>query len=415
MPTLLSINNYHYRRGGAEAVFLEQNRLFEQLGWRVAPFAMHHAQNLPTPWSDYFVEEIEFGAQYSALEKLTKIPKVIYSLEARRKLDALLNKVRPHIAHAHNVYHHISPSIFGLLKRRGVPVVLTLHDLKLACPAYKMLTHDGVCERCKGGALHHVMLHRCVKNSLALSGMILLETLVHRALRCYTDHVDRLVTPSRFYLEKLVEWGWERERFVHVPNFVDCAVHRPNYTPGSAFLYFGRLGPEKGVRTLIEAAAAARVPLWIAGSGPEETMLRQHAAQLGADVTFLGYQSGDALHDCVRRARAVVLPSEWYENAPISVLESYALGKPVIGAAIGGIPELIREGQTGATFASGDAAALAAVLRDFADTPAKRLADMGHVARAWVENCFTAERYIERLMHLYSEFGICAWNSRYAW
>ena len=120
MPTLLSINNYYYRRGGAEVVFLEQNRLFETAGWSVVPFAMQHPKNLASPWSKYFVDEIEFGEEYSVWEKLLKVPKVIYSLEARRKLGALLNDAKPDIAHAHNVYHHMSPSIFSEIGRAHV-------------------------------------------------------------------------------------------------------------------------------------------------------------------------------------------------------------------------------------------------------------------------------------------------------
>lgn len=406
MPTLLSINNYYYRRGGAEVVFLEQNRMFEDSGWNVVPFAMQHPSNLSSPWSKYFVDEIEFGADYSLWEKLLKVPKVIYSFEARRKLGALLNDARPDIAHAHNVYHHISPSIFGVLKRHHIPTILTLHDLKLACPAYKMLTHDGICERCKSGNLSHVVRNRCVKNSLALSGMIWLEASVQRMLGCYADNVDRFITPSRFYLEKLVEWGWDRRRFTHIPNFVDVNALQPDFNIGQAFLYFGRLAPEKGLGTLIHAAAQARVPLWIVGTGPEEAALKQLAADIGSDVQFLGYKTGSELHELVRRARAVVLPSEWYENAPMSVLEAYALGRPVIGAAIGGIPELIREHETGISFASGNVEDLAAALRQFAGLSGAQLAEMGRAARAWVEKDFTVTRYLERLVHLYGEFGV---------
>ncbi|MDD1608955.1 MAG: hypothetical protein LUQ18_10785, partial [Methylococcaceae bacterium] len=149
MPTLLSINNYYYRRGGAEVVFLEQNSLFEEIGWQVVPFAMHHPNNLPSEWQDYFVDEIEFSADYSLLEKAARASKIIYSFEARKKIADLSAKVKPSVAHAHNVYHHISPAIFSKLKSMGIPTVLTLHDLKIACPCYKMMTHDGVCERCK--------------------------------------------------------------------------------------------------------------------------------------------------------------------------------------------------------------------------------------------------------------------------
>ncbi len=403
---LLSINNYYYRRGGAEVVFLEQNRLFEEIRWEVVPFAMRHRKNQSSPWQDWFVDEIEFGESYSLPQKVVNAGKIIYSFEARRKIAALVARARPAVAHAHNVYHHISPAIFGKLKALGVPTVLTLHDLKIACPAYKMLTHDGVCERCKGGAIWNAVTHRCVKDSLPLSMVITAETAVHRILGCYSRHVDRFVVPSRFYLEKFVEWGWPRERFVHVPNFVDAVHLRPEGKPGKAFVFFGRLGPEKGLATFVRALALAGTKGWIVGTGPEEARLRQLVAETGADVEFLGYRTGEALFDAIRGARAMVLPSEWYENAPMSVMEAYALERPVIGAAIGGIPELIRAGETGAVFPSGDAEALAARLTEFMEKQDDEILAMGKAGRRWVEEEFTAVRYRERLLDLYRDMGV---------
>jgi len=406
MLTLLCVNNYYYPRGGAEVVFLEQERLFRAAGWQVVPFAMRHPHNLATPWSDYFVDEIEFGHAYSPWEKLRRVPKVIFSLEARRKLRRLLDAVPVSVCHLHNIYHHISPSILGVLRQRAVPVVLTLHDLKLACPAYKMLAHDGVCERCKGGHLRHVMGHRCVKGSLALSALAYLEARLHRMLNTYGGNVDRFTVPSRFYLHKLVEWGVPADKLVYVPNFVDVDAFRPRTRVGRSFLYFGRLGPEKGTTTLIAAAARAQVPLHIAGTGPEEAPARRLAERLGAEVIFLGHLSGAPLRAAIAAARATVLPSEWYENAPMSVLESYASGVPVLGAAIGGIGELIRENETGATFSSGSVEDLAARLRWLADLPDRRVTEMGQCARAWVEREFTAAQYRHRLSQLYAELGV---------
>lgn len=387
-------------------MFLEQNRIFTEMGWRVVPFAMQHSNNLATPWSDYFVSEIEFGVPYSMVQKLVRIPKVIYSFEALRKLARLVDMVQPDVCHAHNIYHHISPAILSLLKDRGVPIVLTLHDLKIACPAYKMLTHDGVCERCNGGRLYNVVRHRCIKQSISLSTLIMFESLLHRMLGSYSKNVDRFVVPSRFYLEKMVEWGWDRDCFVYIPNFVDIAALRPNFSVGRSFLYFGRLGKEKGIATLIRAVAAADVSLQIAGVGPEEEALQLLATTLEANVMFLGFLSGSALHEAVRSARAVILPSEWYENAPLSIMESYALGKPVIGADIGGIPELIRERETGITFESGSVESLAAALRRFSGAPDKELSEMGRCAREWMKSDFTAEKYRKRVSKLYADLGV---------
>ncbi len=406
MPKLLSVNNYYYYRGGAETVFLEHNEIFGALGWEVVPFAMKHPRNLPTRWSGFFVEEIEFGEQYSFSEKLLRLPRVVYSLEARRKLGRLLDEVRPDVCHAHNVYHHLSPSIFGLLKRRGVPTVLTLHDLKIACPAYQMLATDGICERCRGGQLQQVVLNRCIKNSTALSAVVMVEAILHRLLGSYSRCVDRFVVPSRFYIDKLCEWGLPRSQFTHVPNFVNASRYQPRFAPGSSFVYFGRLAREKGLMTLIRAAAEAHCSLTVIGTGPQLDELRQLAQQLQADVTFLGYRTGEALHAAVRDARAIVLPSEWYENAPMSLLEGYALGKPVIGARIGGIPELIRENETGITFTSGDVGSLSAALRNMAEREDAEVEAMGRCARQWVENAFSADTYRERILQTYRELGV---------
>lgn len=387
-------------------MYLRHNALFESMGWRVASFAMHHSNNLDSPWSKYFVEEIEFGSAYSLWGKFRRVPKVIYSLEARRKISNLLDIFPADICHTHNVYHHISPSILKTIKQRGIPIVMTLHDLKLACPAYNMLAQDGVCERCKGGQIYNVLLHRCIKGSTALSAIVMTETLLHKALRTFEKHVDRFVVPSRFYMNKLVEWGWDRERFVHIPNAIDMKAFSPDYNPGESFMYFGRLSREKGLTTLIRAAALAGVPLQIVGTGPDEQSLRELSDATGADVTFLGYLQGSALHNAIRSSRAVVLPSEWFENAPLSVMEAYALGKPVIGADIGGIPELIRPEETGFTFSPGSTDELAEVLKKVSCLSAYRISEIGRNGHAWVEVEFSQKMYRERILELYHRMGV---------
>lgn len=406
MPVLLSINNYYYRRGGAEVVFLAQNQLFEDIGWQVVPFAMQHPKNLNSPWESYFVEEIEFGTNYSLLQKMTLAARITYSFEARKKIAALALQVKPDVAHAHNVYHHISPAIFGRLKSLGIVTVLTLHDLKIACPAYKMITHDGVCERCKHGALWNVVAHRCIKGSLIMSTVVMVKDALHKLLGSYARDVDHFVVPSRFYLEKLVAWGWPRERFSYIPNYVEVKALTPNHEIGKAFVYFGRLEPEKGLVTFIKAVARAGVKAWIIGVGSEEAKLRELVIASAADIEFRGYRSGESLFDVVRAARAMVLPSEWYENAPMSLMETYALERPVIGANIGGIPELIKVGETGALFTSGDVASLTEQLRLFDAMPDETVLAMGRAGRAWMEQDFNAMRYRERLMALYRRLGV---------
>jgi glycosyltransferase involved in cell wall biosynthesis len=407
-PKLLSINNYYYRRGGAEVLFLEQNRLLQEAGWQVAPFAMKHASNLPTPWEMFFPDEIEFGQDYSATAKLVRASRVIYSMQARERLKELLGVFHPRIAHVHNIYHHISPSILPLLRDRGIPVVMTVHDLKLACPAYTMMRGNKPCESCRGGKVHNVLLKRCIKGSATLSAVVMAEAALHKLLRTYESSVARFVVPSRFVLETLVRWGWPRQAFVHIPNFVDVERFRPGKGVGRRFVYCGRLDALKGVETLVRAAALAKQPLTIVGRGPEDSRLRQLAGELRADVSFPGHLSGDALVGVLQSARAIVVPSEVNENAPLSLLEAYAIARPVIGSNIAGIPELIREDETGALFPTGDVFALATVLERFAQLPDSRLADMGNAGRRWVEREFNPSVYRDRLLALYASLELVA-------
>ena len=403
---LLAINNYYYPRGGAEVLFLEHNRLFENIGWQVVPFSMRHAKNLPTPWSNYFPDEIEFGADYGLAAKLIRAPRVIYSLQARARMRELLDAVAPRIAHIHNIYHHLSPSVLPLLKERGIPVVMTLHDLKLACPAYTMMLGGEPCERCRGGKLYNVAVNRCIKGSLALSSLVMVEAYAHRALGLYSANVDRFVVPSRFLLDKLVEWGWPRERFVHIPNFVDIDRFKPHAEAGRRFVYCGRLDELKGLETLVRAAALAHQPVTLIGRGPLDERLRTLSAELGADVVFTGYLTKDALAAAIQEARAIIVPSECNENAPLSLLEGYAAGRPVIGSHIAGIPELVREDETGMLYPVGNAAALAEALARFAALPDGRVSAMGAAGRAWVERDFNAATYVDRQLALYDALGV---------
>jgi glycosyltransferase involved in cell wall biosynthesis len=406
MTRLLNVNTYHYRRGGSDVVYLDHAAMMADAGFECAYFAMQHPKNEPTPWSRHFIDELEFGRAYGWLEKATMAGKVVWSWEARAKLARLLDEFPADVAHLHCIYHHHSPAILPLFSERGIPAVMTAHDLKIACPAYKMLNRGGICERCRDGSVLNVVRHRCVRDSLAASAIVAVESGLHRQLRTWHRHLAAVVCPSRFFMDKFVAWGWRREQLVHVPNWVDAAAFEPRFEPGRHVLYFGRLAPEKGVATLIRASAAAGVPLKLAGTGPEEATLRALAAAAGGEVEFLGFVSGRALHDAVRAARCVVLPSEWYENAPMTVLESMALGTVVVGADIGGIGEIVEHGQGGWLFPSGDAEALAERLRAVAAMPDVGLVQQARLARERVEQRFSRRRYLDATLALYARLGV---------
>lgn len=405
MPRLLNINAYHYRRGGSDVAYLDHGALFASVGWESGYFAMHHPLNEPTIWSRYFVDEIELGHHYSLARKLMIAGQVIRSPAHGRAITRLLDDFPAGIAHVHLIQHHIAPDIYGALKRRGVPIVLTAHNLKLLCPAQRMHDGEGVCERCRPNAVHRCALRRCVHGSLALSLLVSAESAAHRIMQAYRS-IDRIICPSRFYLEKHAEWGWPREKLVYIPNDFAVPAISEVPAPGDYLCYFGRLSFEKGLATLVRAAARTGIKLVLIGEGPEEVRLRRLAGEHGADVAFHGRLGGEALFAVVRGARACVLASEWYENAPKSVLEAFALGKPVIGADIGGIPELITPGVTGWLFDSGDVDALAGVIATVQGLPDATLVAMGRAAADYAGREFGTALYLRRMRALYAELGV---------
>lgn len=397
---LLSLNSYHYRRGGSDAVYFSTSEMFEKAGWEVACMSMHHPKNVDSPWSKYFADEIEYGFEYSLPRKVLLASRAIYNLQAQDRLEALLKVFKPDVAHAHCLYHHLSPSVLRTLRKHGVPVVLTAHELKTVCPAYTMRNHNGVCEECKSGSYLPLLKNRCIKGSLAASAVVFLEASLQRTMDVYRDCVDVVACPSQFYQAKLAEWGWPEHKLRYVPNFFDTGRPLEAAPPGERFLFFGRLSQEKGLGTLVKAARASGIALDLIGEGPQRAELELLAA--GADnIRFLGYRSGDALWDALRDCRAVVLPSEWYENAPMSVLEAYSFGKPVIGANIGGIPELVTEGKTGWLFPSGDAPALAQVLTRVDNMLAAQWPDMAKACNDFVSERFSRQRYFETMRSIF--------------
>ncbi len=409
LPSLLSINNYHYPRGGADAMYLAHGARFEALGWRHAWFAMQHPRNLPTRWSSHFVDDIEFGHRYTPLELARKAGASIWSLQAQRRLRAVLAACRPDVVHLHNIYHHLSPSILPVLQQAGIPTVMTAHDFKIACPNYRMHTQGSVCERCRNGSVWQAVAHRCVRDSFSASALVALEATVHRSLRSWHRWPDRIVSPSRFLIEKCVQWGFERSRFVHIPNPIDAQFIKPQHGAGQHFVYIGRLSAEKGLDRLIAAVRQAGVSLVIAGEGPLEAQVRSAVRDCPDRIRWLGRLEAAQVQSLVRSARAVVVPSQWYENAPLSVLEAYAAGKPVIATRIGGLPEMVEHGRTGWLVPAEDPAALGEMLSAVRDLPDARIEAVGRAAREFVLTEHSWAGYLQRMQSLYGQLGVqCA-------
>ncbi len=405
--TLLLVNKFHYLKGGAERYYLDLGEQLATRGEKVLYLSMAHPENRPAGLDDAFIAEVDYRSQMSVTGRMRAGLKSIYNREAAKLARQMARRHRPVAAHLHNVYHQLSPSVIRALDGEGVPVVQTLHDYKLICPAYLLLTHGEVCERCRGGRYHEALRHRCLLDARGASAVGMAEAYLHRWIRTY-EKVRLFFCPSRFLLEKLASFGIARERLVHMPYFLPIDRYAPATASDGYYVYAGRLSREKGIGTLLEAHARlprSRMPLRVIGDGPLRETLEIRRAELGLDdVVFEGYQDPRRLREIVGRALFVVVPSEWYENYPYAILEAFALARPVLGARIGGIPELVRDGETGWTAPPGDADGLADRLAAMMADPAK-LGAMGRTARSWVAENLSPGPHIERLRAIYTGLG----------
>ena len=399
---ILFLNNFYYLRGGSERVLFEEMRMLREAGHEVAVYARRHEKNEPAEFSELFPAPMDTERLKISPQALRMAGELIYSWPARLGLREVLERFRPDIAHAHNIYGRLSTSVLDLLKKSRIPTVLTLHDLKLLCPSYLMLNHDSICERCKGGRFYHAVLTKCHKDSYPASFVYAFETWFNVFFRKY-DSVRYFIAPSRFLRDKAVEYGWDAEKIVHIPNFIDGQRLTSSTHAGGYSLFLGRLSMEKGVRTLLLALKNLPVQTYlvVAGTGPEREALRELAAENALPATFPGHLNGKELEKVISGAKVVIIPSEWYENAPLSVLEAFSYGKPVIGARIGGIPEMIEEGVNGFLFEPGNAADLQDKWTRFLQLPAERTYAMGRNAKDKVEREYGASSHYERLMEVY--------------
>ena len=352
---ILMINKFLYPKGGAETYMLKLGQYLHTQGHEVQYFGMEHEKREVGNCADSYARKLDFHNS-SMLTQLTYPFQIIYSARARRKLRAVLDTFQPDVCHLNNFNYQLTPAIILEIRKwerqmgQMCRIVYTAHDPQLVCPNHMCLnpnTHR-VCEKCLHGSYWNCAMGRCIHGSLARSVIGSLESIIWHGVGVYRQ-VDTIVCCSRFMKQLLDTNHVLAKKTVALHNFVDDLEYsepeKKDYV-----LYFGRYSQEKGIATLVQAAKELpNIPFVFAGSGPLEAML--------ADVPNIrnaGFQTGEALNELIRGARFSVIPSEWYENCPFSVLESQMLGTMVLGAEIGGIPELIIPGKTGELFASGN-------------------------------------------------------------
>jgi glycosyltransferase involved in cell wall biosynthesis len=400
---ILLINKYHFLKGGAERAYFDAAKVLTDAGHEVAFFSTRDTKNFPTEWDAYFIRGAEYGESgQSIVEKLRLAGNILWNREAARNLDRLIDDFRPDVAHLHNIYHQLSPSVIRTLHRRHVPMVMTLHDYKLVSPNYSLFVRGKIWNHASG---FRCIVDRCVKDSFAKSLVCVAERWLHSLMRCYSL-VDAFIAPSRFLAEKFSEFGFRHpislisQPLVPFPERMDDSGIRKD-----RILYYGRISPEKGIEVLIEAIGLLgnKPDVRIAGSGEATYVesLRRKVSDLGlsASIAFIGPKYGHDLDAEIHEANAVIVPSVWYENMPYVLLESLARGRVVIASDIGGMSERIENGANGFLFRLGDSADLAQAIRtlDVADLRGTR-----ERARESVSD-LVAERYGAELTALYSK------------
>jgi glycosyltransferase involved in cell wall biosynthesis len=394
-------NKFLYPRGGAERAVLTLGAELARRGHRVHYFGMQHPENAVggddvelVRWRDY---------RQAGAARWRDAAAMLYSPSARRSFGRLLDRVRPDVVHVHNIYHQITPSILDAARQRGVPVVMTLHDYKLVCPRYDMLRHGKPCDACIEEGPSACVRYRCAGGSWGASLLLACESALHRARGSY-DAVRLFLVPSLFLAGVLLRAGFARERLRHVPNFATAVASEPGVPEPGRFLYAGRLSPEKGVETLARAASRLRRgELVLCGTGPLEPALRALAsAAPPGRIRLLGHLPAVELWRETARSSFVVAPSEWYENAPFAVLEAMALGRAVVASRLGGLPELVREEETGDLVPPGDEAAWTQALERGIESP-ERMRRMGDRARLRARDDFALDRHVDRVLHAYAE------------
>lgn len=354
MKILLS-NKFFYPRGGDCIHTIQLKQLLEEQGHEVAVFSMQFPKNIENENSEYWPSEVSFGSK-SPQKLLAALRRPFGVREVKTKWNKLLNDFQPDVVHLHNIHSQLSPLIAQEAKKRNIPVVWTLHDYKLLCPAYTFMEYCGnVCEDCLQDP-KAVIQKQCIKGSKLASYLGYFEAKKWNKDRLQ-KYTDSFISPSSFLKGKMEEGGFPARQIKHIYNFADDEKfnNKINGTRNNEVVYVGRLSKEKGVETLCKAFSFIEkksAKLTIIGDGPIKPELEKQFAS--ENINFIGFQPWEVIKEKLGKASFMIIPSEWYENNPLTIIESLALGTPVLGAAIGGIPELIEEGSNGMTFEPGN-------------------------------------------------------------
>jgi glycosyltransferase involved in cell wall biosynthesis len=382
MIRVLAVHNFYQYAGGEDVVFRAEAALLREMGHPVHEFTITNDQiNNRQPWS--------------------AAARVLWSSETYKKLQIVLRQFKPDVVHLHNFFPLISPSAYYACHQMGVPVVQTLHNYRLMCPAATLYRAGHICEDC----LHLPFAwpgieHACYRSSRAQSAGVAAMSALHRALGTWNNKVSAYIALTAFSRQKFIEGGLPAEKVVIKPNFVEDVLGQKEPDDGYA-LFVGRLSPEKGLAVILQAWQGMGIPLKIVGDGPLRILVESSQAE-NPDIKWLGFQTRENVIELMKRATMLVLASEWYENMPVTLLEAFMCGLPVIASRLGGMAEMIEHEKTGLLFAPGDPAELSKnVQRLWADVNLR--VQISRAARRTYEMKYTPAANYDQLISIYHQ------------
>lgn len=399
---ILLINSYHYHKGGADAVYFNTARLLEQRGHEVFYFSTYHYNNEFHNLERSFAKGRDLR-KLTFVGKILAVPSFVYNIDAHNKLQRVIDQIKPDIVHIHLFLGGLSSSILSVFKKTKIPIIHTVHDYRLICPTYLFI--DGknkLCEKCIGGSYLKCIWNKCSEDSYSQSSILVLDAYFRKYIIKPLNYIDRFIFVSQFIKQKHIDYdnkfGQKAATLYNFNPGLGSIV--PSEEKGSHFLFFGRISREKGILTLIEAALRAKIVLNVVGTGPMYEQLKDRKYN---SIKFLGYKSGEELWSLIRNASFIIVPSEWYENNPMTIIEAYSFGKPVIGARIGGIPEIVEENKTGYLFEAGSVSDLEMKLRDAENISIAEYKEMSLKARDFADTNFSPDKHYDALIKIYNE------------
>lgn len=384
---ILLVNKFYYHRGGDCIYMLNLEQLLKENGHEVAVFAMDYSENLDTPWKKYFPQN---------MTKPLVFTRPFGSKEVKTKFKKLLNDFQPDVVHLNNIHTQLSPVIAEIAHQRGIRVVWTLHDSKLVCPCYTCMRNGEWCTECFADK-KAVIRHKCMPGGIIGSTIGYLEAMKWHPKRLQAC-TDLFLPPSQFMADTCIGGGYDKSKFKVLCNFIDInKVKNPCFEKEDYYVFLGRLTKVKGIRTLCKAAANLPYRLVVIGGGELEEELRTTYRDC-PQIEFIGQKNWKDFRSILEKARFMVIPSEWSENNPLTVIEAQSLGTPVLGAHIGGIPELIEEDISGMTFKSGNIENLKEKIQKMFATAF----NYESIAKQAVEK-YSSETYYKKLIALYTK------------